>query len=488
MSTVDPSIPLSGTGGFDVSKIANLADLAQQMQMRRVQMGNQNALAQLLANPQSYDPQGNVTPQAQRGIMAANPQVGLAIKDQSLQEQLRKAQEQHYQTESGKALFDYTARIAGASYDAYQDAKTKGANEQDAIAAGTKARNDAITNSGGAIPKDAAAQIMGQPWVPENAKTFAGMSSEWVQERKQSEQIKQDAERNKIAQQHADTQAANELSEERLRLSIEAKNANTAASAQKDEHRKMWGNAPSGYMWDPESNTPKAVAIPGGPKDPNAPKPWTGREKVYTERILGSANQAATAIQNVTELPVSTTSGVLGVFGSHQGGSLFGASFGALKQSMTSQETEDYQSMLAGVSRNLASIETMGLVPAGSLTESMASLVMKPGMSNLTKLRNLAEMRQIVERGMDVPLADPAIPPEIKKLARNVVSTVTTAVPFTQHDVTELERRGEKNPKMTFGDLIKKDELDKPKEGKVERTKSEHPDDIQAILDKYAKP
>ena len=187
MSTVDPMIPLSGTGGFDVTKIANLSDLAQQMKMRQTAMANQNALSRLLADPNSYDASGNVTSNALRGITAADPKTGLAIKDQSLQAQLQRAQEQHYQTEAGKASFDAGARIAGASYDVYQESKAHGASEQEAIDRATKARNEAVQNSGGVIPENYARQITSTPWDPQSAKTFAEMSSEWVQNRRQQE-------------------------------------------------------------------------------------------------------------------------------------------------------------------------------------------------------------------------------------------------------------------------------------------------------------
>lgn len=178
---VDASIPLSGnTQGFDVGKMMSLAEMAQQMRMRQTQMQNQNALSQVLANPQSYDPNGDINQNALRAVTAANPEVGMKMHEDNINEQLRRAQEQHYQTESGKATFDYTSGIAGASYDAYTEAKKTGADEQSAIAAATKARNAAVDASGGMIPKEKAAQIVSTPWDPVQAKAFASMNKEWV--------------------------------------------------------------------------------------------------------------------------------------------------------------------------------------------------------------------------------------------------------------------------------------------------------------------
>src|SRR5271156_2675432 len=111
MDTVNANIPLSGTNQFDVSKMISLADMAQQMKMRQTAIQNQNALSQLLANPQSYGPDGNVNANALHAITAANPQVGLEMRTQDIQEKLRKSQEEHYKTENGKAQYDHMSEI-----------------------------------------------------------------------------------------------------------------------------------------------------------------------------------------------------------------------------------------------------------------------------------------------------------------------------------------------------------------------------------------
>jgi hypothetical protein len=212
------------------------------------------------------------------------------------------------------------------------------------------------------------------------------------------------------------------------------------------------GKAPAGFEWDPDKpDTLRPIA--GGPKDPNS-KPWSGREKVFSERIVTSANEASRAIKNITELPIGASAGFLGV-GKSPGESLFTATKDSLRNSLSSQETQDYNTMLAGVRRNLATIESVGLAPSGSLTEGFASLELRQGDTQLTKLRKLAEMRQIVDAGLEVQLADPAIPDTIKNVMHKVLASVQEAVPYTQHDVTVLQRSQENNPDMTLQQLIK---------------------------------
>lgn len=180
MSTVNPMIPLSGNGGFDVPNYLKVAQMGQEMRQNQVKLQNQNALSQLLANPQSYDPQGNINQNALRGVMAASPEVGIELKNQSIQEKLRQSQQQHYQTESGKAQFDFMSGIAGTAMDAYTEAKNKGASEQDAVAAANKAKIAAVDASGGMLSEQQANGIRSATFDPVQAKAFASMNKDWI--------------------------------------------------------------------------------------------------------------------------------------------------------------------------------------------------------------------------------------------------------------------------------------------------------------------
>lgn len=196
--------PVSESQPFDVGKMLSLADMAQQMRARQTQMQNQNSLSQVLSNPQSYDPNGDISQNALRAVTAANPQIGMQMKEDTIQEKLRRAQEHHYQTESGKQTFDFMSGIAGVAYDAYTESKKTGASEQDAIASATKARNAAVDASGGMLSDQQGSGIKSSVWEPVQGKAFASMNKEWVVGARAQEAVSQDAARNKIAQQRAD--------------------------------------------------------------------------------------------------------------------------------------------------------------------------------------------------------------------------------------------------------------------------------------------
>jgi hypothetical protein len=217
MDTVDSSIPLAAnTQGLDIGKMMTLASMAQEMRQRQTQIQSQNALTQTLANPQSYDASGNINPNALRAVTAANPDIGLKMKEQSIEEKLRQAQEAHYQSEQGKAQFDFMSGIAGVGMDAYTEAKKTGKSEADAIAAGKQATNDAAKASGGMLSEQQMQGIMSHPFDPVQVKAFASMNKDWIAgnrasqvaelgvkkedlaERRQNDVEKQNAERDRI--------------------------------------------------------------------------------------------------------------------------------------------------------------------------------------------------------------------------------------------------------------------------------------------------
>jgi hypothetical protein len=261
---------------------------------------------------------------------------------------------------------------------------------------------------------------------------------------------------NTIAAENARAQAAQSAEAQRQKEAIAAENARAAASRSvtirgQDLEASSRG-IPAGYERDP--NNPGALRpIVGGPHDPNATSAgMDSRSSVMFNRVAASANEAVQALKNIAELPVTTSTGW---FGSAQPGhSLMESVKGVLAQKVTSQEAQDYKTMIAGVSRSLSTIETAGLAPNGSITHSMDSITLNEGDSQLTKLRKLAETRQIIEKGIEPNLSNPKLAPAQRQLIEKIVSDVQQAIPFTQHDITQLQQS--KNPNATLLDFARK--------------------------------
>lgn len=249
-----------------------------------------------------------------------------------------------------------------------------------------------------------------------------------------------------------ETRDRNEQSLERDRLSLEKHRlASEGAERSKPE---------AGYNWkDPNDHSKGEEPIKGGSKDTE--KPMTGREAQMFGRIVTSANLGIAALKNISQLPSSSSTGWLGT-GKGPGPSLLGSTKAALQNKMSSQETQTYSAMIAGLSRNLSTIETQGLAPPGSFTQSLSAIQFAEGDTGYTKLTKLAEARQIVEKGLEPSLDNPRVPQKQKDEIEKMLGNLKDAIPYTNEDVIKLMQAHDKKPKTTMKDVMKEQGLTKP--------------------------
>jgi len=262
----------------------------------------------------------------------------------------------------------------------------------------------------------------------------------------------------------------------------EKERADKANEAEKMKHDDMMNNrflaamskrdqpdVPSGYRMTKDGNL---EFIPGGPADPKTKQSTLGaREQVFLQRTMTSANEAAKDLENVVQLPMSSSTGWMG--GRQQSTSILGATKEALANKLTSQEVQSYNTLSSGFQRSLASIEAAGLAPSGTLSHQMDSVIFKEGDTNYTKLEKLAQTRQIVEAGLESTLANPRIPEDQRKHMEDVMASIKKSVPFTQSDLIVLQNAQEKNPKVTLKDVMKeKQKLQAKQEPKTDEDKA----------------
>lgn len=176
----------------------------------------------------------------------------------------------------------------------------------------------------------------------------------------------------------------------------------------------------------------------------------------FTGRVIQGANLATAAIENVVELPFTADTGVFGSGTAPDGLSIFDASGQYLRNEMSSDNVQAYNTMMAGVLRNLAIIESSGLAPTGKFTDSMGAVLFRPGDSTtgLTRMRKMAEMRQIVDEGLRPLLAGRASK-EQKQFIRGIIDRIHRAVPITHANITAYQRAQAKNPKLSYRDWAK---------------------------------
>ena len=211
------------------------------------------------------------------------------------------------------------------------------------------------------------------------------------------------------------------------------------------------GGAEAPFMVDENNN----------PVYPNAAGQYPGDKKLYKPgalgsgksggkgavagqvgRITGAMSQVSGAVQALSDLPVTTANPV---FGQKNFSSLFTAPLSVLNQKMTDQTAFLMQTALAGVARNLATIETSGAATGlvGLTDKIEQAIIIQKGSTVNVALYKLAEMRRIVEDGVRTALASDNYTPGEKDLLRFNLKRVEEAIPFTQKQVTDAVRAGE---------------------------------------------
>lgn len=193
----DPNIILDAENirGPDPNSLVSMFTLAQQVQQSRQQVAKQNMLLSTFADPNSVDPAtGFPTPRAIQRVMSVDPELGVKMQGEALDAQVKRAQNQHYQTEAGKNNFDFMATAAGAGVDAYEKAKKDGLPEDKAVEAGRNARNETVKNNGGVIGDDVADGIIGKPFDPAGARALASTNKDWntLKHQEKADQVAQD--------------------------------------------------------------------------------------------------------------------------------------------------------------------------------------------------------------------------------------------------------------------------------------------------------
>lgn len=177
-----------------------------------------------------------------------------------------------------------------------------------------------------------------------------------------------------------------------------------------------------------------------------------GRTAVMLQRTLTSAADAVTDIKNIVDLPMSLSTGVFG--GRTQGHGLMAATKEALTNTVTSEEVQSYNAALAGIGRAMGGLATGGLAVSDDVMKSFDQLQIKAGDTYLTKLRKIATLRQNVDNAIDSFLTNPALTDAQTKQAEKLQREVSEAVPFTVHDVNQVQFSNKKG--VTVADFARK--------------------------------
>lgn len=214
---------------------------------------------------------------------------------------------------------------------------------------------------------------------------------------------------------------------------------------------------PSGYIANPNYDPSQPVGE-GNYAFMDARQPVMGaREAVFFNRIVGGAKNAQQTLENIVGLPIGASAGLFGL-GAKPGTSIWTAGVDALRNAVSSQTVQTYNTMIAGLDANLAQIEGHGLSTSDAFRGQYDRLALREGDTELTRLDKLAEMAQTIESGLDPYLSNPRIPQQQKEYMRTLLDKVRETIPFTHEDLRALEQ----NKAPTLKSLIQQKRLNAP--------------------------
>jgi hypothetical protein len=162
-----------------------------------------------------------------------------------------------------------------------------------------------------------------------------------------------------------------------------------------------------------------------------------GKGAQQMNRIVISSEQAIEDIKNLSTVGSATS---YAGFKTGKPG-LLGATKDSLVNKFTKQDAQNYDIFFTGLTRNLATIESVGAATGlVGLSEKMEALRAKPNDTIETRLRKLSQARQIVETGINFAMNEKSIQPAQKEKLGKYLDELKVAVPFTQADVTALNK------------------------------------------------
>lgn len=206
--------------------------------------------------------------------------------------------------------------------------------------------------------------------------------------------------------------------------------------------------APSGYMLNPDfdpsqpesSTNPRLRALLGGPADPNTQKPLGVRERQVISRVVNAGMNTAADLANIMRLPTGVSTGFLGTgLAATPGSSVMEATAGMLKYKLADSEVRDYQRILAGLTNQMQTMESMGMAGTESMREAYNALSLRPLDTVEDKLMALALIRQTTENGLRTVMSVSPLPDVTRDEVLRMLTVIAESVPFTPEDVIDLK-------------------------------------------------
>lgn len=184
-------------------------------------------------------------------------------------------------------------------------------------------------------------------------------------------------------------------------------------------------------------------------------KPITGREARYLDNVAVAGNEAIAGINNIINLPKTVTGGFWGsgLPKMQSGKGLFEAPIGSLKNSMTPEVVQRYNTEIKNIGKYFSTLRNGGLASTNDDVNAFEEQFrINENDKPLTALTKLAQMRQTFERVAEIKVNSANTPKEQQELWKDWLGQVKVAIPITVNDINSIANAKDKT--QTFASFL----------------------------------
>jgi hypothetical protein len=180
--------------------------------------------------------------------------------------------------------------------------------------------------------------------------------------------------------------------------------------------------------------------------------PGGGRSSTIVSRILNSAKDSVTSLDNLMHLPARAGGGYFGALGQTTNLAEVGKRYFAAK--VTTQEVKDANTTFIGLGKAIATLDASGVGINKDLIEQMQGLRVLDTDNQYDKMRKIGEIRQLSDNALESAIVSPMLTREQKTYAQGLRDKIAALVPWSPNDVSALEQS--RNPQDTLMDMARK--------------------------------
>lgn len=269
-----------------------------------------------------------------------------------------------------------------------------------------------------------------------------------------------------IATETAQAEAANALAYQRMHPELNSGSTKVTDALGNPVQPGLMPNPSYDPTRPPDSATnPLVIPQAGSTNDPAAGGAWGTRERMMLSSVIHSALEAGQRLNTIMDMPSGANSGWLGM--GPKGTALTTAIAENMKWALSSDEVNQYNTLMMGQARNLANLENYGrTAPSQAQIDSIyQALALRPDGTETVegKMMKMADFRNTVENALHTFQAmNPRMPPEAARMVSDTLANIRQSVPFTMDDVNALSRAQLKNPRATLKDVMTQRAMTQP--------------------------